>query len=108
MLRSREVACSVFAKGNVVWEISVRPKLMTNNAQVLINAIRAGRGIGTAQVLLVTVELKSGELIRVLPQYEIKPTELFLTYSSSKFLRPTIRAFIDFAIPALRKIEGIV
>lgn len=95
-------------KGNVVWDISVRPKLTTNNAQVLIDAIKAGRGIGTAQVLLVTVELKSGELIRVLPQYEIKPTELFLTYSSSKFLRPTIRAFIDFAIPALRKIEGIV
>lgn len=95
-------------KNDVITEISVRPKLTTNNAQVLIDAIKAGRGIGTTQVLLVTDELNSGELIRVLPHYEIKPTELFLTYPSSRFLRPTIRTFIDFAIPALRKVEGIV
>jgi DNA-binding transcriptional LysR family regulator len=95
-------------RGNVVDEIAIRPKLMTNSAQVLINAIKSGRGVGTAQVLLVAEEIKAGELIRVLPQYEVKPTELFLTYPSSKFLRSVIRAFIDFSIPALRKIEGIV
>jgi DNA-binding transcriptional LysR family regulator len=68
----------------------------------------AGRGIGTAQVLLVTEELKEGKLVRVLPDYEIKPTELFLIYPSAKFLRPTVRAFIDFALPALQRIDGIV
>jgi hypothetical protein len=70
--------------------------------------LKAGRGIGTAQVLLVADELKRGQLIRVLPEYELMPTELFLTYPSSKFMRPAIRSFIDFAVPALRKIEGIV
>ena len=95
-------------KGNATTEIAVQPKLTTNNAQVLVDALTAGRGIGTAQVLLVAEELKRGQLIRVLPQYELKPTELFLAYPSSKFMRPAIRAFIDFAVPALRKIEGIV
>jgi DNA-binding transcriptional LysR family regulator len=68
----------------------------------------AGRGIGTAQVLLVTEELKEGKLVRVLPDYEIKPTELLPIYPSAKFLRPTVRAFIDFALPALQRIDGIV
>jgi DNA-binding transcriptional LysR family regulator len=44
----------------------------------------------------------------VLPQYEIKATELFLVYPSAKFLRPAVRAFIDFALPALQRVDGIV
>jgi DNA-binding transcriptional LysR family regulator len=95
-------------KGKTTTAIAVRPKLTTNNAQVLVDALKAGRGIGTAQVLLVANEVKQGQLIRVLPEYELMPTELFLTYPSSKFMRPAIRSFIDFAVPALRKIEGIV
>jgi DNA-binding transcriptional LysR family regulator len=85
-------------KGETTTDIAVRPKLTTNNAQVLVDALKAGRGIGTAQVLLVADELKQGRLIRVLPEYELVPTELFLTYSSSKFMRSTIRSFIDFAV----------
>ncbi len=94
-------------KGNQKTEVSVRPKLITNNAQVLVDALKAGKGIGTAQVLLVADELKNGVLIRVLPEYEIDPTEFFLVYPSSKFLRPTVRAFVDFAVPALQRIDGI-
>ncbi|ACB93963.1 LysR family transcriptional regulator [Beijerinckia indica] len=94
-------------KGNQKIEISVRPRLITNNAQVLVGALRTGKGIGTAQVLLVADELKNGSLIRVLPEYEIEPTEFFLVYPSSKFLRPTVRAFVDFAAPALQRVEGI-
>ena len=88
-------------------DIPVRPKLTTNNAQVLVDALKAGRGIGTAQVLLVADELNRGELIRVLPEYEVKPIEFFLVYLSSKFLRPAVRAFVDFAVPALRQVSGI-
>lgn len=94
-------------KGNETMDIRVRPRLTTNNAQVLLDALKAGRGIGTAQVLLVADELKQGELIRVLDDHDIEPTEFFLVYPSSKFLRPAVRAFVDFAAPALRRIEGI-
>jgi len=94
-------------KGNEKVEISVQPKLTTNNAQVLLDALKAGRGVGTAQVLLVADELKRGDLVRVLPKYEIEPTELYLVYPSLKFLRPTVRAFVDFAVQELRTIEGI-
>ncbi|MBY6242226.1 LysR family transcriptional regulator [Methylosinus sp. Sm6] len=87
--------------------IPLRPKLTTNNAQVLLDALKAGRGVGTAQLLLVAEDLAQGRLVRVLPDYEIEPTEFFLVYPSSKYLRPTVRAFIDFAAPALRRIEGI-
>lgn len=94
-------------KGEVVEDIAVRPKLVTNSAQVLVDAVTAGRGVATVQHLLVTEELRRGALIRVLADREIEPSELFLVYPSSKFLRPLVRAFVDFATPELRRIEGI-
>jgi DNA-binding transcriptional LysR family regulator len=89
-------------------EIPVCPALTTNNARVLIDALLSGRGIGTAQVQLVAEDLASGRLVRVLAGHEIRPTELYVTYSTARFLRPTVRAFVDFVIPALRRIDGIV
>lgn len=95
-------------RGTSATEVRAHAVITTNNPQVLIGALEAGRGIGTAQHLLVADHLASGRLIRVLPQYEIKSSELFIAYASSKFLRPVVRKFIDFTVPALQSVEGIV
>lgn len=94
--------------GGSTTEISVIPRFSTNSAQVLLDAVRSGRGVGTSQILLISDHLKTGLIERVLPQYTVEPTPLFLVYPSSKHLRPVVRKFIDFALPALRRIEGIV
>jgi DNA-binding transcriptional LysR family regulator len=88
-------------------EISAIPKFSTNSAQVLLDAVRSGRGVGTSQLLLVSDDLKAGTMERVLPRHTIAPTPLFLVYPSSKHLRILVRMFLDFALPALRRIEGI-
>lgn len=87
--------------------LAINPILKTNNARVLIAALLEGRGVGPVQVPLVTGELADGRLVRVLPQYELRPSELFMIYPSARFLRPAVRAFIDFAGAALKSIEGI-
>ncbi|MCJ2034979.1 LysR family transcriptional regulator [Methylobacterium sp. J-068] len=94
-------------RGGAMTEVPAHPVLTTNNPQVLIGALEAGLGIGTAQQLLVVDQLAARRLVRVLPQDEVKPSELFLTYASAKFLKPTVREFIDFMIPALQRVEGI-
>lgn len=33
---------------------------------------------------------------------------LYVAYPSAWFLRPMVRSFIDFAVPRLRAIEGVV
>lgn len=88
-------------------EVAVRPSLKTNNAQVLTNSLKAGRGAGPVQLILVAGELADGRLVRILPDYEVKPTDAFLAYPSTKFMRPVVRAFTDFVIPRLRDVEGI-
>lgn len=95
-------------RGGEATEIRVTPILTTNNAQVLVDAILASRGVGTAQVQLVAEALSDGRLLRVLREHEIRPTELYVAYPSARFLRPAVRAFIDFAIPRLQAIEGVL
>lgn len=94
-------------KGGTTIEISISPSLRTNNAHVLIEALKAGRGIGPVQLPLVVGDLRTGHLVRVLPQYEVKPSELYLTYPTSRFLRPAVRAFVDFVAPALKSVDGM-
>ena len=66
-----------------------------------------GHAAGPVQLLLVTEALGEGRLVRILADWEVKPTEAFLAYSSARFMRPAVRAFTDFVIPALRAVDGI-
>lgn len=94
-------------QGDAAFEVQVQPLLRTNNAQVIKASLLAGRGAGPVQVILVADELADGRLVRLLPDYEVKPTDAFLAYPSTKFMRPVVRAFTDFVIPKLRAVEGI-
>ncbi|MEP9351400.1 LysR family transcriptional regulator [Xanthobacter sp. KR7-225] len=87
--------------------VPVRTILRTNHAEVIAATLIAGHAAGSVQQFLVNDELRQGRLIRLLPEYEVKPTEAFLAYPSIRFMRPVVRAFTDFAIPALRSIDGV-
>lgn len=95
------------SKEGVMTDVSVRPSLRTNNAQVIINSLKSGHGAGPVQVILVSQELADGRLVRILPAYEVRPTDAYLTYPSTRFMRPVVRAFTDFVVPKLRNVEGI-
>lgn len=89
------------------FEVPVRPVLRTNNADVIAATLLKGHAAGPVQQLLVSEELAAGKLIRILPEFEVKPTEAFLTYPSARFMRPVVRAFTDLVIPALRAVDGV-
>jgi DNA-binding transcriptional LysR family regulator len=88
-------------------EVRVRAILRTNNANVIVDALMTGRVAGPVQHLLVHNELKSGRLVRILPEYEVRSHEIFMAYPSVRFMRPAVRAFTDFVVPRLKAVEGI-
>lgn len=94
-------------RGGELVDVPVRAVLRTNNAEVIASTLINGHAAGPVQQLLVNDELSQGHLIRILPDYEVRPTEAFLAYPSVRFMRPVVRAFTDFAVPALRSVEGI-
>lgn len=88
-------------------EVPVKPVIRTNNAQVLESTLLSGRAVGPIQEMLVAKELAAGQLIRILPEYEVESTDVYLALSSVRHMRPSVRAFVDFVVPALRSIKGI-
>lgn len=97
---------TLFGRGTSL-EVPVRPILVTNNADVIAATLREGHAAGPVQQLLVSEDLASGALVRILPDFEIRPTEAFLVYPSVRFMRPVVRAFTDFAVAALRAVDGL-
>lgn len=89
-------------------EIPVREVLRTNNPQVITNTLLGGHAAGPVQQLLVLEELQQGRLVRILPELEVRSNDLYWAYPSVRFMRPAVRAFSDFVLPELLKIEGIV
>lgn len=94
-------------RGSETVEAPVRPVLRTNSAEVIVRTLVEGQAAGPVQRLLVGEELADGRLVRILPEHEIRPTEAFLAYPSVRFMRPAVRAFTDFAVAALRRVDGI-
>ncbi|HET6389093.1 LysR family transcriptional regulator [Hyphomicrobium sp.] len=99
-------ALKLVRQGKTV-EVPVKPIIRTNNAQVLENTLLSGRAVGPIQELLVAKDLAAGQLIRILPEYEVESTDIYLALSSVRHMRPSVRAFVDFAVPALRSIKGV-
>lgn len=88
-------------------DLPIRPALRTNNAAIICRTLLDGHAAGPVQHLLVAPHLDDGTLVRILPEYEVRPTEAFFAYPSVRYMRPVVRAFTDFMIPALRAIEGV-
>jgi DNA-binding transcriptional LysR family regulator len=95
-------------RDGTVIEAKVQEVLRTNNPQVITNTLLGGHAAGPVQQLLILEELAAGKLVRILPEYEVKSNDVFWAYPSVRFMRPAVRAFTDFVVPALRATEGVV
>jgi DNA-binding transcriptional LysR family regulator len=50
-------------------------------------------------------ELESGELVRLLPEWDAGTVELNAVYASGRAAKPSARAFVEYLIAALRESE---
>ncbi|QOL79745.1 LysR family transcriptional regulator [Pseudooceanicola spongiae] len=75
-------------------EVPVRTVFMANNAFALTKALVAGVGLGGAQLPLVQTELESGELVRLMPDFEYAPLDVHAVYPSGHFIPQKVSAFV--------------
>jgi DNA-binding transcriptional LysR family regulator len=78
--------------------VSVSGRIATNNVEVASTAAKQGLGITVGATLSVGNALLSGELVRVLPDYEFEPTAVFAVYPSARQLSTKVRATVDFLV----------
>jgi DNA-binding transcriptional LysR family regulator len=91
-------------QGQVI-EVRVSGPLHSNSGDVSIAAAIAGLGVVFEPDFMVARALEAGLLMRVLPDHQSEPGEIWAVYPSRRHLSAKVRLFVDhleqaFAIPA--------
>ena len=90
------------------WEFSegpVRfaPRLSVTTAEAAIDAAAAGLGITRVLSYQAVDALKRGTVVQVLARFGAEETPVHLLYPGGAHPPPKVRAFVDFAVPRLRR-----
>jgi DNA-binding transcriptional LysR family regulator len=94
-----------FRKGGTATSFQVEGKLRIRASLGAIAAAVEGLGIVMTPLGACRRELESGELIRLLPEWDAGTVELNAVYASGRAAKPSARAFVDYLIAALREIR---
>lgn len=81
--------------------VQLVPRLIVNEVDAMLLAVRAGRGIGRPLSYQVADDLASGALVRLLPECEPPPLPVQLVVPSARHLSPKARSFVEHAARAL-------
>ena len=81
--------------GRKTIRIEILARLVTNDFDVLREAVIAGSGIGLLPLYRCERELRAGHLQRVLPDWWAPETPVHAVYPSNRHLSPKVRAFLD-------------
>ncbi|HKY95607.1 MAG TPA: LysR family transcriptional regulator [Kiloniellales bacterium] len=75
--------------------VEVRGDVETNNAEVILELVRAGQGIALLPTWLVGQCLRQGYLQQVLKGYAAADSQIYAVYPPGRHLSPKVRAFVD-------------
>jgi len=79
------------------------PRLSVTTAEAAIDAAATGLGITRVLSYQAVDALKRGGVVQVLAALESEETPVHLLYPGGAHPPPKLRAFIDFAVPRLRR-----
>ncbi|VWD20454.1 LysR substrate binding domain protein [Burkholderia lata] len=82
--------------------VAFEPAMTADVAASLEIAVREGAGIGLLPEFVADDGLRSGALVRVLPEYRAEEVGVFLVYPSRRHLDAKTRAWVDFMKAELR------
>jgi len=110
LLADHDVVFTASRPGALAWRfgdparpevVRLVPRLVVNEVDAMLLAVRAGRGIGRALSYQVADDLASGALVRLLPDAEPPPLPVQLVVPSARHLSAKARSFVDHAVRAL-------
>ncbi|MFZ6044503.1 LysR family transcriptional regulator [Pseudomonas sp. CR3202] len=81
--------------------IAVRPRLIANNGEVLVQAALDGLGLVSLPRFLLEESLASGRLVEVLRGFPLPSSHIYAVCPPGRRLPAKVRAFIDFLVKRL-------
>ena len=82
--------------GSRTVEVPVFPRLVSNDQEVMREAALAGVGVAMLPVHHCIGDIRSGSLMRLLPDWTSPETQTFAVYPSTRHLSPKVKTFLDF------------
>lgn len=78
--------------------MEVKGRLGSNDFLLIRDMVAAGAGVGAIPSAVASADVKSGRLVRVLPEYAVRGASVYLLYAASRPLPAKIMAFRDFIL----------
>jgi DNA-binding transcriptional LysR family regulator len=85
----------VLERGKTRWERPVRARLTANSPELLAKIACGGTGIAASSDLFVGPMLKKGELVRVLPDWDLPAAKGWAVFPGRRLMPAKTRAFLD-------------
>lgn len=113
---AHETIASVAANQTLTWRfggprsgsaVVLTPRLIVNEVESVLIAVRAGRGLARVLSYQAADDLAAGTLVRLLPEFEPPPLPVQLVVPGGRQLAPRVRAFIDHAVARLPELAPI-
>ncbi|MEM6502514.1 MAG: LysR family transcriptional regulator [Cyanobacteria bacterium P01_C01_bin.89] len=76
--------------------LPIRPRLCSNNGEVLRDAAIAGQGVALLPEFMVQSAMAAGQLTAILPDYCPTPLTLSALYPSHRYLSVKVKRFVEF------------
>jgi DNA-binding transcriptional LysR family regulator len=86
-----------------VGSADIRPLAVFDDPEAMARAAASGLGIALLPAPHALPFLRSGELVRILPEWSAESGSLSIYYSSRKLLPAKIRVFVDFVVDKFRE-----
>ena len=111
-LRAHDCLTQSHRSGPVVWhlqgpegqrEAPVSGRLRANTARALLRAAVAGLGIALLPEPIVTPQIRAGNLVQILPDYQRAGADLYAVYVSRRQVPRAVGVFIEFVAERLRR-----
>lgn len=101
----RSVEGWTFRKDDKSISVRAEGRIVVNGAEGAVAATIAGLGIVSSGFFGMLRELKTGELVQILPDWEMMPAELNVILPAGRAAKPSARAFTQFVGGQLRQLE---
>ena len=76
--------------------VKVRGRLRANDGEALRCAVLTGLGLALMPALQIAEDLRVGDLVEVLPEYEDRSHSIYAVYPQDRRMLPKVRAFVGF------------
>ncbi len=85
----------VFSRGEQTEDVRITGRLWVNSADASRQAALAGYGVALTPLFVIEEDLDAGRLVRLLPDWDPQPRDIWAVFPQNRMLAARVRLFID-------------